>query len=206
MSTGTEAETKKALDDTTWRRSLPLIDFKNEWLNKDRELYTLIILKTAIGVGLNTSNIALGSDTVEKSSLRSLGVVFSGLFETGMVSLNRTVIESAIGADNKGTAGLIAYDLTAGWILALIDLILNAKLLYLPVPAVFPVAQVADYVVNPLVQIYLPVAQVEQSNPNLQLVQKFVNGLNAITLEGGALGIYAGMITTQVLNTQQKGY
>jgi hypothetical protein len=209
MSTGTETETKKAIDDTTWRRGLAPIDFKDEWLNKDRELYTLIILKSALGVALNTVNVVLGSDTLEKSSLRSFGLLTSGLLEFAMVTANRGVIDGAINQDdfrNRAVGYMMLYNFTGGLALFAIDAVLTSKLEYQPLPQVFPIAQVADYVVNPLVAnvLYLPVAPVTQTIPNLQLVQKFVNGLHAITVIGGFLGVHAGLITTQIVNNEQK--
>ena len=198
MSTGTDSETKLAVEVGNSNRFMPVIDFKNEWLNRDKELYTLIFTKTGVGVALNVCNVVLGSDTVEKASGRSLGLVVDGAFEMGLVSFNRVII----GSGKPDMAGVFVYDMTLGMFGAMFDAIFNARLLKLPVPPVIPVAQIDNMVVNPLfnnVLQFVPVVAVEQTNPNLQMIQKVVNGLNILTLMGGSIGLTAGLIATQVV-------
>ena len=180
------------------RNVLPPIDFKNEWLNKDRELYTLIFTKTALAVALNGVNVALGSDTLTKATGRSLGNVFSGLIEMAGVSANRVIIDGSKGGDR--VIGLILADVTGGLIYTSIDVGINIRLSHIKPP--LQIAVIDDYIVNPLhagmVRVFLPPEQVI-ALPNTGTAQSIVNGLLALTNIGGSIGVLAGIIATQVV-------
>jgi len=180
------------------RRVLPPIDFKNEWLNKDRELYTLIFTKTALAVALNGVNVALGSDTLTKATGRSVGNVFSGLIEMAGVSANRFIIDG--GKDGDRVLALIVTDVTAGILYTSIDVGINIRLSHLEPP--IPIAVIDDYIVNPLhagmVRFFLPPEQVI-ALPNTGTAQSIINGLLALTNIGGSIGVVAGILATQVV-------
>jgi hypothetical protein len=181
------------------RRNLPPIDLGSEWLNKDRELYTLIFTKTGLAIALNGVNVALGSDSLSNAGGRSLGNVFSGLLEMAGVSVNRLLVD----ATKKSPDGAIAIflaDVTGGIIYASADLSLNARLTHLPVPPVFPIAQIDNFIVNPLhgvmVRTFLPPEQVVAIQ-SIKGAQSIVNGLSILTNVVGSIGVIAGIVATQ---------
>jgi hypothetical protein len=200
----------------SFRNSLPAIDFKNEWLNKDRELYTLIFTKTSVGVVLNTINVVLGDETFEEASGRSLGVVFSGLLEMANVSGARLFLQLSKGGNYNIDRGLTkpnsdvtmaiitAYDVTFGALLSIIDYTLNSRFVHIPIPAIPPVAQIDNYIVNPLhagmVRIFLPPEQVF-GRPNTIPAQRILGGLSVINNVIGSIAVTAGIIATQFVET-----
>jgi hypothetical protein len=184
------------------RKNLPPIDLGNDWLNKDRELYTLIFTKTGLAVALNGVNIALGSDSISNAAGRSAGNVVSGLIEMAGVSLNRLLVDAAKKSKDGGLA-IVFADVTAGPIYAVTDVGLNVRLTHLPVPYEgFPIAQIDNLIVNPLhgamVRTFLPPSQVI-ALPNIQTPQKIVNGLSILTNVVGSVAVVLGMIATQVI-------
>lgn len=196
------------------RELLPPIDLKNKWLNKDRELYTLIFTKTGVGVALNGINVALGDDTLTNASGRSLGVVFSGLLEMANVSASRYFIElsennTIVGAKSKdgvtdkaeADATKVAYYIFLGILLPMIDYSLNSRFVHLPIPNITPIAQVNNVIVNPLhagmVRAFLPPQQVI-GGANTVLLQQILSSLSIVNNVGGALAVTAGILTTQI--------
>lgn len=200
----------------SFRDSLPAIDFKNKWLNKDRELYTLIFTKTCVGVVLNGINVVLGDETFEDASGRSLGVVFSGLLEMANVSGARLFLQLSKGGSHQSERGITkpnsdvtmaiitAYDVTFGALLSIIDYSLNSRFVHIPIPAIPPVAQIDNYIVNPLhagmVRIFLPPEQVF-GRPNTIPAQRILGGLSVINNVIGSIAVTAGIIATQFVET-----
>jgi hypothetical protein len=186
------------------RDSLPAIDLKNDWLNKDRELYTLIFVKTSVGIALNGINVVLGDDSLSNASGRSLGVVFSGLLEMANVSTSRYFIELSHVGDptRKGeTAGTtLIYALTIGGLVAINDYALNSRFVHIPVPQIPPLAQIDNYIVNPLhagmVRIFLPPDQVIARNSTVP-IQRVLAGLSIVNNLIGSLAVTAGIVATQ---------
>jgi hypothetical protein len=174
----------------------------NDWLNKDRELYTLIFTKTGLAVALNGVNIAIGSDSISNAAGRSAGNVVSGLIEMAGVSLNRLLIDASKKSKDGGIAIFLA-DITAGPFYAVTDIGLNVRLTHLPVPRVLPIARIDDLIVNPLhnamVRTFLPPEQVIAIQ-DMRGVQSVVNGLGIVTNVVGSVAVLLGIIATQVLN------
>jgi hypothetical protein len=200
MSTATETETKKAIDDTGIRRALPVIDFKNDWLNKDRELYTLIFTKASVGIALSMLNVALGSDRLDTASRRSLLTVFMALQEMGHVSLNRLAI-MLLDHERKSYPGLILVDLLVYGVIFPVNVMLSMTIAELDIfeGALPPIPQIQNNVINPLFNAVVGAPRIQQPNVNLQQVQRALNTLRTINYAGGTFGIFLGMAYTQII-------
>jgi len=200
----------------SFRDSLPAIDLKNEWLNKDRELYTFIFVKTGVGVVLNGINVIVGEETLAGATAWSLGVVFSGLLEMANVSCARLVLQLSKGggptsdrgltkpSSGVATAIITTYDVTFGALLSIIDYSLNSRFVHIPIPAIPPIAQIDNYIANPLhagiVRIVVPPEQVF-GRPNTIPAQRILGGLSIINNVIGSMAVTAGIIATQIVES-----
>jgi hypothetical protein len=198
MSTGTDTETKVAVEQEQNKIKLPIIDFKNEWLNRDKELYTVIFAKTGLSIALFGVNVLLGSDTLQRASVRSLSSIFSGLFEMAYVSGNRILINGIKNKYPDSLATFIILDVVFGTLIYSADIVGNAAILgfempQLPLPPILAVPPA-------LVNLAFP-QQVMPTEPysSLEFLQDILNMFNGFILVGGAITVAGGSLASQFI-------
>lgn len=201
MSTGTETETLNAIDSPSkpwWNEPL---DMHNEWLNQDKELYTLIFVKTGLAILINAGNVIIGEDNLQDASGRSLGSTVQGLAEMGLVSLNRVFLggKSTPKSAVKVTSTVL-YSMTLGLVGHGLDITYSLQLMHIPTDRL-PVIRPLDlYVINPLLRNmpFVPVQPVLDNAPPLFSLANATNILNVLTNVGGSVGLMLGIIATNI--------
>jgi hypothetical protein len=202
MSTGTETETLKHIDDAKSFFLPPFtIDYDNWWLNQDKELYTFIFAKTGVAIFINAGNALIGQDTIADASGRSLGVILQGLAEMGLVSMNRVFLGRNTGKSYARSGSIFIYSISVGLLAHAFDVVTSVRLLHLPRDVVI-VRQLDNIVINPLFRNlpFIPVAPVVE-NPPLFSPQGIINATNVLTLLGGSIGLWVGVIATNINET-----
>ena len=175
-------------------RSVGAPVFNNDTLDADKELHLYILAKSGLQMGVATASMMMGSTTFPDLGRRLLWTTIQGLYEVGIVSANRQVVNSAWNTANvpsNNYSYVPIYDIVVDAPLHSADIVLSSRIAGAEDFTLPPVPQVA-MVVNPLVQA------VEQNvvavPPPLHVGNQFVDDAYQFLYVGGAVGLWAGQI------------
>jgi hypothetical protein len=176
-------------------RSVGAPVFNNDTLDADKELHLYILVKSGLQVGVATASVIMGSTTLPDLGRRIFWTTLQALFEVGIVSLNRQVVNVAWDIPNAGSNNYMyvpSYDIFVGAPLHIIDIGLSA-LVSVDIPEIPPVPQVVNMVVNPLV--VQPIAQnIVALPPPLHLGVPLIDVAYGLLYVGGSIGLGIGQI------------
>lgn len=142
------------------------IDFGNKFLNKDRALYTLVVLKAGVNDLTSLANLGFGAMTGSEAGLQILLNTFLGLGEFGYIALNRVILESS--SKNKAEMGI--WSATLNTFLSFMDVVYSSGLNNQP--------EVLE-----LARVNIPVAAVITNNPLITAIPTRLQE-RIVTIEG----------------------
>jgi len=178
-------------------RSVGAPVFNNDTLDADKELHLYILAKSGLQIGVATASVITGSTTLPDLGRRIFWTTLQGLYEVGLVSLNRQVVNSAWDIPNAGSNNysyVPTYDMFVGAPLHILDVGLSAVVIGVEnAPQIPPIPQVANMVVNPLV--VQPIAQnIVALPPPLHVGNQFIDDAYQFLYVGGSVGLWIGQV------------
>jgi hypothetical protein len=104
--------------------------FNNELLDADKELHLYIIVKSGLVIAVAGLSSLLGSTSIEALGRRTLLTTLQGLYEVGIVSANRNIVDRAWNSSisDNNTSYVPLYDISVGVILHGIDIYASQKI------------------------------------------------------------------------------
>ena len=186
------------------------MDFKNDFINKDKELYTLIVSKALAEVVITGIDVARRGPSKNLLLVKPLLITGVGLYETLMVATNRSVLDSIKGQGESSASNMDKKFFNLMWTMFpvtfadWINIHLNMYVSGFNPPkipialVVSPNTQIDGWIQNPIAFAGIP----PLDNRSFE-AQPFWLKTTKVGVSGlGSLGLWAGIVATNIMHAK----